>query len=138
MALWKKILVFCIICICILAIYYYAYKTLPFGLMDIISKKQVPHIYKPQYGSQWNGNAPLVYKCPTATGFNKVNSGVTNEHPDGIWCVIDNRDNAEKYCNSDMSCVGFVGDGANAKSFSLTTNAVKDDRYPNGIFYKKT
>ncbi len=77
----------------------------------------------------WDGNSAGMYTCPNAPNVN-VTGG------NGNWknyCIFNTAEDAQNYCNSSPSCLGYVTNGPNM--FQVTNNPVKD---PNGgAYYKK-
>jgi hypothetical protein len=77
----------------------------------------------------WDGNSAGDYTCPNA---NNVNTTGGN----GKWseyCIFNNAEDVQKYCNLSPSCLGYVTRGPDM--FQATNNPIKD---PNGgAYYKK-
>jgi hypothetical protein len=77
----------------------------------------------------WDGNLAGDYICPNATNVNTMGGN-------GKWseyCIFNNVEDVQKYCNSSPSCLGYVTRGPNM--YQVTNNPIKD---PNGgAYYKK-
>jgi hypothetical protein len=77
----------------------------------------------------WDGNSPGDYTCPNA---NNVNTTGGN----GKWseyCIFNNVEDVQNYCNSSQSCLGYVTRDPNM--FQATNNPIKDTN--GGAYYKK-
>jgi hypothetical protein len=88
------------------------------------------HSYNEKFKSGWwDGNKPGVYTCPGATNRNTTDGG-------GNWdnyCIFNTPQDAQNYCDTDPSCLGYVTNGTNL--FQATNNPVPSNE--GGAYYQK-
>ena len=88
------------------------------------------YLYNEKFKSGWwDGNKSGVYTCPGATNRNSTDGG-------GNWdnyCIFNTAKDAENYCDTDPSCLGYVTNGTNL--FQATNNPVPSNE--GGAYYQK-
>lgn len=79
----------------------------------------------------WSGEQANEYTCK-----NEPTRNTTGNNGDyDRYCIFDKESDAQRYCNSDQRCVGYISNQAK-NMFTVTANPVQNN-VANGMYYKK-